>query len=828
MKRWIVGVWFAAALVGGLASGDALRAATPDQFFDRGVRAYGRAKWQEAADAFAAFVNSAPQDRRLEDALFFRAESLLQTGDAAAADKLFGQLESRRPPGKWTLAARFRRGERALAEQRLDDARAALEDCLARSKDKQHVGYSLVYLAELALAAGQWERFTELDEALKRRERLPEPLVKRYERMAVRAAIAQFAAADRRDEAANAALAAAAQRLADRSRFAAAEDAYLRANLRLQREEYVAAWEELETLELRDLSEHDASELAPLKVAALLGLRRHEEAARLLRTLVELRSERPLPLLWREQLTGCLSALARWEEAAWWWEWDDVYEDEDAAAQTRLQHGLKLADAAYGAARWEVAVRLYQQLADDARGDERLQSTALAGLAWSARKLGRRAEARDAFQRWLSLHPQDARRTSIALGLAEVLMELGDERAALEAYRRVASVEPATPETPAALLAVARLQRQTQSREAAEATLRQLIDAFPQFRQLDEALYEQAWLLLDLERREEAQRCWRRIVAEFPANPLSADARYRLACEAQRRGQFDEARRWLAELAAQGAAAELAEHALHLEARILASEGKWEELEGRMTPLAASATRTDTRLAAEYWLAEGAFRQEKWSIAAARLAALETALASQPPSDRASPLAGANRSADDDLWRIQVSRRRAETLAKLGEWTSALQVAETVQSRHPGFRWNYEMDFVRGQCLAALGRASEARSAWQAVVQSSTGGRTETAAAAQWQIGQSWELAENWQAAIAAYEAVERLYPESDWRTRATLARGYCLERTGDWKAAIRCFADVIREQGSNTWSKEAEAGLRRTRQAAFERSAPRSLGSRR
>lgn len=833
-----LGVLFGAVSL--LAAARPASAATPDQLLQKAVRAYSQSQWGESAESFAAFLSAAPQDRRAADARYFRAEALLQTDASREADSLFAQLESQTPPGRWTLAARFRRGEKALADGRVDDAKVAFTDCLTRSTDLQHQGYSLVYLAEIALASNDAEAFAKLDAAAERLKKLPAAQVDRYQRLAARADLARADLTS--SDASRELVRRAAARLQDHARFGRAEDEYLRAVAAMRLESYDDALRSLLTLDAAALPSNDQGELPALLAQLHVQLEQHDQAARVLAMLVELQPEREDADWCRGQLTMSLAALGRWSEAAWWWEKEQGVKESTSSDESRetqiddrdewRRRGLTLADGAYGAGDWESAAQIYTTLAEQPRLGDSETSRVLTGLAWCRRKQERYVEAARHYQRWLDTFPKDPQRPTVALVLAETRWLLGEEDEAIALYRLVADWKPAASETPAALLALARHQRRTQTREQAEATLRHLIAEFPQFRQLEDALYEQAWLLAELERRDLAERAWRRLVAEFPQGRFAADACYRLACLAERRGDAADARHWIARLAKTQTdeKSDLRQHALHLEARLLAREGAWEEIANRMSALSQQAGRVDVRLAADYWVAEGLFQRARYREAAERLQRLENELSETGDADRAATESSPSvePSASDDEWRVQVSRRRAESLAKLGEWTSALQVAESVQSRHRDFRWNYEMDFVRGQCLAALGRDDEARAAWQAVVRSPMGGRSETAAAAQWQIGQSWELAGNLPAAITAFETVERLFPTSDWRTRATIARGYCLERTGDTKAAVRCFAEVIREQGSNAWSQEAEAGLRRARKAALTRDDSRPSTTRR
>ena len=86
-----------------------------------------------------------------------------------------------------------------------------------------------------------------------------------------------------------------------------------------------------------------------------------------------------------------------------------------------------------------------------------------------------------------------------------------------------------------------------------------------------------------------------------------------------------------------------------------------------------------------------------------------------------------------------------------------------------------------------------AREHYARVIRSEHAGKSETAAMAQWMVGESYFHQENYRAALAEYLRVEILYAYPRWQAAALLQAGKCQERLGQWKEAAQTYARLVK-----------------------------------
>ena len=91
--------------------------------------------------------------------------------------------------------------------------------------------------------------------------------------------------------------------------------------------------------------------------------------------------------------------------------------------------------------------------------------------------------------------------------------------------------------------------------------------------------------------------------------------------------------------------------------------------------------------------------------------------------------------------------------------------------------------------MAARGELTDARAAYEKVIRSETGGKTETAAMAQWMIGESYFHQKNYESALREYLRLEILYAYPTWQAAALLQAGKCSEHLGQWKQAAELLS---------------------------------------
>jgi TolA-binding protein len=197
-------------------------------------------------------------------------------------------------------------------------------------------------------------------------------------------------------------------------------------------------------------------------------------------------------------------------------------------------------------------------------------------------------------------------------------------------------------------------------------------------------------------------------------------------------------------------------------------------------------------LPAEFLRADVAYRRSEYEEAGRRFAALEPRLV-----DR------------NDRWIPMVALRRAQVLAQEKQWSEARRLAESIEKKYPGFDQQFEADYLIGRACAAEANLDEARKAYLKVVRSPHGAKTETAAMAQWMIGESYLLQEQYAAAIREYLRVEVLYAYPHWQSAALLQAGKSYEQLGQWKNAGDAYARLLKLYGQTNFAAEARERLR-------------------
>jgi cellulose synthase operon protein C len=759
-----------------------------------GLLFYRANKHEQAASEFRRLDTEFPQSDQRPHGQYWLAKSHLATRnwkEAAAVSKSI-RIE---PNHELAPAVAFTAGEALARLQRSEEAHRRFAEVAANWPESEWADDALQARIDLALANGDAESVDSL--AAEFHERFAgSPL-------AASAKLAHGRSLLRREKYAEAAAifeqltaeAAGGQTLV---REEAAHYYLGLSQLGLgENEEAIAA---LARIPLDRVAPALADGVRVAQAAALVGRERFEEALPLLKQYLQSQPGGADAPKCRAQLVVALAKLERLDEAA---AAHDAFAQrnvliirtfcppQSSSARPRTPRGEK-----------ELARRMFTLLAQDGNSPQ-FTAKGLSGLAWLEYD-GDPAESAATFERLVKDHPNSKLAGEAAMMQARSLERLGQLEEAAEMYRLVLENHAATEAASAAMVALARLlDRQGEDAEAA-LHYQRYIEEHPHAADLDAALYQLAWTLADLERPGDADAAFERIVKRHRSSRYWADAAYRLAERAATAQNYDRALELVEQVIASDAPGEVKSHALYLKGQIAAVRELWDEVAPPMEQLLAEYPESSLQLAAMYWAAESYYRRREYDEAGRRLAELAP-LAEHAKGD----------------WLGMVPLRQAQVLAHQKQWREAQEIVGGIAERFPEFRQQYEVDYLLGRCLMAQAKFNDARAAFDRVIVSPSGGRTETAAMAQWMIGETHFHQKDYLEAIRAYHRVERLFPYPRWQAGALLQAGKCRELRGEFHDAVQLYAQILKDFPNTPFTEDAAQRLRAAQKRAVLTAAP-------
>lgn len=749
----------------------------------------------QAAEALAAYqecLRRFPEGPLAGECRFGLGKVHEQRQEFDAADKLYQQLADSRPS---PLAdnAQLQRGLMAYHRERYADAIAILKTFdadLADSKLRTHARY---WLGMSQSAREDWKGATETlvllsqdepkhalspaiefaaGEAL-RKSGQPDDAMVHYDRV-----LSDWPRSEWADDSLQAKIQSALETGADLPLDDLAtefDDKFPESKLRpavrlavgrwhLKREEFAPAAESLSLYLIAQPDGADAAKCQAQLTAALAGAKRFDEASK---SLDELTRRHP--------------------------------NDKLLPATT-----LHLADSALAAGENPLASRLYERLSKGGNSPETI-ATALAGLARAQARSGGGAKSAETLGKLVDEHPESSQAPEAAFLRARELDKLGKSQEALEAYQWLLEKFPTARQAPQAMLGAARLLEQLDQREAAAELLERLLKDYAGVPFIDAALYQYAWLLVDLKRDGEADVAFARLSKGHRESRYWADATFRVAERAAQSKDFDQASKLAGELLRSNCEGEILAHALYLQGQVAVAEQRWKDAPLPLLRVLDEFPTSEVALPAEYWIAECHYRLGEIDRADEEFARLAKKAEGR-----------------DEPWLAMIPLRQAQILGNRKAWAEAFDLASGIAERFPNFRQQYEVDYLLGRCLGSRGEFDAARAAYERVIRSPAGGRTETAAMAQWMIGESYFHQKNYDAAVKAYQRVERLFAFPRWQAGAVLQAGKCHEAKGEWKQAVQLYAQLLKDYPDTTFTEEASKRLRAAQDRATQPVAPR------
>ncbi len=451
---------------------------------------------------------------------------------------------------------------------------------------------------------------------------------------------------------------------------------------------------------------------------------------------------------------------------------------DESPAQYLAPAACRVAQTLQSRGEHEWSGELFEELLSLKPTDE-VGATALLGLARSYTARRQHAKAAETWRHLLNQYPTHTAAGEAALTRARFL---ADQQAWAEAAALYAQVIdgalPSSPEQLAvAMWGAGQAADRQGNREEALRLYGQLDRQFANLSFRDALLYQWAWTHRDLQQSAQAEGLLKRLVEEHSESTYWHDAAFRLAEAHFDRGELEASGELIARVLHAQPPEDIAPHALFLSGRLAIAAKDWAASEKVMQRVVREHPHSSLAKIAVYWEAESAYQQNHFEHAQQRFAQLPESLATT----------------HRDLAAMS-ALRQSQCLAAMQEWRTAKEKAEAALEKFPDFAQRYELDYVRGRCLAAKALFIEAREAYRSVTSSQTGGKTETAAMAQWMIGETYFHQQDYQAAIREYLRVEILYAYPLWQSAALLQAGKCHERLGQYGQAAELFARLVQD----------------------------------
>lgn len=750
------------------------RADAGDDQFAVAAGHYSAARWELTIEEFRAYLTEYPQHAKQVKARFFLGEALVQLGRYEEAQQQFEAALKEDAQGRYARQSLFRWGECAWLAGNRPVAAEKLSKFSEQHANDALNGYALEYLGELALAAGKpGEAKEHFRKCLEKFPRGPSQLACKLGLAQAQVRLAELDAAEK------------LLKEVAKDPVVVVEAQYWLAQVHRSRRQWEAAASALAAAIEAD-PEHAAVEtLRYQRADALVRAGRFTEAQD--------------GLLGKEQRRG--------------------------AADLPPSQRYLLAVAHQGLGQHAEALELLNGLAKEI--EPSLKVNVWLAKATSHSALGQHLGAAAEYGRLLEEFTDDGRAPEWRMARAQALEKGGQPSEAVADYLLLAEKQPTSKLAAEGTLKAARVYDRIGHDADAAALYERLTSEYAHADLLDAALYGWAWCLRDLKRHDAAQEKFDRLYREFRDSRYWADATYRLASDAARRRDYDRAGELLDQIVDAAAknrgntsgdegtdAGKRASvlgviqpatlvHAFYLRAQVAVQRSRWERAREDLNQVLIMAGDAPLARSAEFLLADVAYRRGDYDEAEKRF----SVFASKPADG-------------ERRWQPTTALRTAQILAQKKQWAEAQAAAERIIAEFPEFQERYEVDYLLGRCHAAQAAFDGARQCYLRVVRSPQGGKSETAAMAQWMIGETYFLQEQYNKAIREYLRVEILYAYPRWQAAALLQAAKCHEQLGQWGEAQTLYERIGKQYAKTEFVAEANERLQaiRSKTAAKKR----------
>lgn len=441
----------------------------------------------------------------------------------------------------------------------------------------------------------------------------------------------------------------------------------------------------------------------------------------------------------------------------------------------------------------EAAAQLNKVMAANPPAPPELAAPAIYLLGWIDFDAKKYPEAAQRWGQVVEQHPKHALAADALFQRGAALKEAGQHAEALASLQAYVKANPEGPHVSKAHQFTAASQTALGQNDEAMKTLASL--AANEKAATDAVLYDLAWAQRSLKDMKAAQETYRRLLKQFPESKLVAAARTELAEFLYADGKHAEAAELLEAVVADKAA-----DPKTLTAATYRLGWCYDKLDqpGKAATVFAdfAAKHPDDPLAASALLQAGVSASEEGKFDVA-IKSLSDMLAKFPKHEQAAV----------------AQLKLAEAQAEVGEFAASQQSFAAFLAQNSKSDFAYRAQFGVGWALENQKQYEPARAAYRKVVEQHNG---ETAARAQFQIGETFFAEGKFEEAVAELLQVEDVYAYPAWSARALLEAGRAFEQLKQDDEA-RAQYNVLVEK----YADSPEAKLARERLAALKATEP-------
>ena len=486
--------------------------------------------------------------------------------------------------------------------------------------------------------------------------------------------------------------------------------------------------------------------------------------------------------------------------------------------QNYIEAVQRIADITWGAAEYEWSGKLFGILAD-LKPDNEARPAGISGRAWCLFKQKQYEKAETDFGRLTSEYSSHEIAPEAAFMQARCQDLANKKREALLTYQAVfmkyspknaRAGEEKTGKAAFAFRAgrfLAALMEEMGQADGANSVYSQLVSRYPKAEIADELLNSQAVMNHEAGRYEQSDEAFRKLLKDYPNSPRRFQAMQALADSDLVAGNIDKAKATFQQISKDDSApADVRAGSQFQLMNIARNNLDWQSVDEISKKFLADYSQSAFARQVRLARAESQFFQQQYSAAAKALAPLRSELM---------PAANATTSVEWQGWEGRAWIISAEIMLQQKNYDGARQLIDElsrIPSAKPHLHKGYEI-VGRSWKQQSPPNFDRAREYFAKAIGDSQGGKTETAAKAQFMIGETWLLQKEFSKAYDAYTRAHVNYKFPQWQAPALYQAGSIEEQEGEYDRALETYQVLVEKHRQDPHAAKAQQRIEYLRQ---------------